>query len=157
MICVLTSSSAKKSPVSSMVGNLPLGNIYLMITPNSGLSSLITDTVCNKQYCGSSIDILKRWANHKSSCNKKSPTVTGLSAHFSKGCPAYNAPSQPHLKITLIDGCPAPPPKAGHSKMKSCSCQFCKKFVDLENRWICRLGLLTPPNGLNSREDITPS
>ena len=125
--------------------------------PNFWFIYIITDTACNKQYCGSSIDILKRWANHKSSCNRKSPTVTGLSAHFSKGCPAYNAPSQPHLKITLIDGFPAPPPKAGHSKKKSCSCHFCRKFIDLENRWICRLGLLDPPNGLNSREDIALS
>ena len=115
---------------------------------------IITDTACNKQYCGSTVNIRLRFANHKHSCNSKSPTATGLSVHFSKGCPEFNPPSQPHIKVTLVDGFPAPPPKSGHISSKSCKCTYCKKLIQLENQWICKMGLFQGPNGLNSREDI---
>lgn len=60
---------------------------------------LINDMSCHKQYTGSTNDIKKRWANHKSDCNislkadrckKLQPSdiakKTGLCRHFLKGC-----------------------------------------------------------------------
>ena len=121
---------------------------------------LITDTVCGKQYIGSSTDMRKRFANHKSSCNARSSTVTGLAAHFSNppGCPGYNYPKQPHIKVTLVDGFQASHSdltKKGHDfRVKNCHCIFCNKLNRLENEWIMKMGLFQGPLGLNSREDL---
>lgn len=128
--------------------------------PDLWLIYLITDTFCSKQYIGSTYDMRLRFANHKSTCNKKASQATGLATHFSKapGCPGYNSPNQSHLKVTLIDGIYAPKPelkKKGHKpNSKTCSCFFCQRLATLENQWICRMQLFQGPAGLNIREDF---
>ena len=42
----------------------------------------------------------------------------------------------------------------GHTGGVQCRCSECGRLLDLENKWICRLGSFHPPNGLNSRDEI---
>ena len=62
---------------------------------------LIEDEICMKQYIGSTTDLLKRWANHKSECNRKNEKIckTGLSRHFINGCNGDIDKSKSNLKI----------------------------------------------------------
>ena len=125
-------------------------------TPHFWFVYLITDTVCMKQYVGSTINLKSRWANHKSDCNSRKSLSTGLAKHFSMGCKGFQKKNQPHLRISIIDGLSTRDkiPVTHNSRLRICPCKLCIKLRHLESTWIFRLDLMnTFAGGLNSKED----
>ena len=116
---------------------------------------LIEDTHCNKQYVGSTTDMYGRWSNHKSGCNTGS-TKTGLSAHFTTGCPGDSGRDKQNLTVTLVDYMDVTKVEvetANHGGV-GCMCYLCDKLKDIEDDWIMKLGTFYYPTGLNKRDEI---
>ena len=125
---------------------------------------LINDNSCKLQYIGSTIELIGRWANHKSSCNSKwkknkvkNVRSTGLSGHFSMGCHGDEGKLKKNLKIILLDYYDTTNDKlkkAGHIKGAGCKCLECKHLKRLESEWMCKMGTLYGRTGLNTREEF---
>ena len=115
----------------------------------------IKDESCAKTYVGSTVDMYGRWSRHKSDCNRGS-TATGLSTHFSNGCPGDTGREKSHLFVTLLDSLDVTEEEvqaAQHGGV-GCVCSLCKKLKNLEDQWIMRLGCFYHPGGLNKRDEI---
>ena len=65
---------------------------------------LMEDTLCGKQYIGSTTDNCSRWSNAKSACNKADSNSTGLYKHFQDGCPNDTESEKSHIRVTLRTG-----------------------------------------------------
>ena len=96
-----------------------------------------------------------RWSGHKSTgntgCNK-----TGLSAHFSHGCPGDNGREKENLMVTLIDYLDVTfnqVQEENHGGV-GCTCTLCRKLKELEDTWMMRLGTFYHPGGFNKRDEI---
>ena len=116
---------------------------------------MIQDEFCHKQYVGSTTDMYGRWSTHKSDCNNGS-TKTGLSAHFTNGCPGDTGREKLNLTVTLVDFIDVTLEDvqgAGHGGV-GCECELCGKLKNLEDDWIMRLGSFYYPGGLNKRDKI---
>ena len=114
----------------------------------------IEDTPCHKLIVGSTSTPTLRWANHKSTCNKKSSKSTGLSKHFMEGtgCPNDVGKGKETLNVTLIDYMDTTKQKmldAGHEKGPQCQCTECIILKTLEDKWILKLGTFYGSSGLN--------
>ena len=115
----------------------------------------ICDEHCGKTYVGSTVDMYGRWAKHKSDCNRGS-TSTGLSTHFSVGCPGDTDRDKSHLSVTLLDYMDVTEEEvqgAQHGGV-GCVCTLCRKLKNLEDNWIMKLGCFYHPHGLNKRDEI---
>ena len=116
---------------------------------------LIQDETCNKQYVGSTTDMYGRWSSHKSSCNNGC-SKTGLSNHFTNGCPGDMGRNKMNLTVTLLDSMDVTQEevqRAGHGGV-GCECQLCSRLKKIEDDWIMRLGTFYYPGGLNKRDKI---
>lgn len=116
---------------------------------------LIEDTHCQKQYVGSTTDMYGRWGVHKSNCNTGC-TNTGLSAHFTHGCPGDTNREKENLQVTFVDYLDVTREQvqeANHGGV-GCICTLCGKLKELEDTWIMRLGTFFHPGGLNKRDEI---
>jgi hypothetical protein len=116
---------------------------------------LIEDEHCRRQYVGSTTDMYGRWAVHKSTCNTGS-TKTGLSAHFTHGCPGDTGKEKENLKVILLDFMDVTMEQvtAENHGGVGCVCTLCEKLKSLEDTWIMRLGTFFHPGGLNKRDEI---
>jgi hypothetical protein len=115
----------------------------------------IQDESCAKTYVGSTVDMYGRWSKHKSDCNRGS-TSTGLSTHFSMGCPGDTGREKSHLSVTLLDCMDVTEEEvqaAQHGGV-GCVCTLCRKLKNLEDQWIMKLGCFYHPGGLNKRDEI---
>ena len=115
----------------------------------------ICDEHCGKIYVGSTVDMYGRWAKHKSDCNRGS-TATGLSTHFSVGCPGDADREKSHLTVTLLDYMDVTEEEVLAVKHGGvgCICPLCRKLKNLEDNWIMKLGCFYHPHGLNKRDEI---
>ena len=104
---------------------------------------------------GSTTDMYGRWAVHKSTCNTGS-TKTGLSAHFTHGCPGDTGKEKENLKVILLDFMDVTMEQvtAENHGGVGCVCTLCEKLKSLEDTWIMRLGTFFHPGGLNKRDEI---
>ena len=105
----------------------------------------ITDEKCGRTYIGSTTDPLKRWRNHKSSCNNGPCTSSGLSKHFTfnGGCPNDPGREKETLVFTLVDYMDVSPEalvRAGHEGGAKCRCSECNRLKDLEDKFILKMG-----------------
>ena len=74
-----------------------------------------------------------------------------------EGCPGHKSEDLSHIKVTLLDHMDVTPMELRekkHTEKAGCRCELCEKLKDLEDKWICRLGTLSKPHGLNSRDEI---
>ena len=116
---------------------------------------MIHDEHCNKQYVGSTTDMYGRWSSHKSSCNNGC-NKTGLSNHFTHGCPGDTGRDKMNLTVTLLDYMDVTQEEvqhAGHGGV-GCECGLCGALKNKEDDWIMRLGTFYYPGGLNKRDEI---
>ena len=116
---------------------------------------MIEDNHCKKQYVGSTTDMYGRWSTHKSTCNTGC-TKTGLSAHFTHGCPGDTGRGKENLEVTLIDFLDVTleqVQQANHGGV-GCVCTLCRKLKNLEDTWMMRLGTFYHRGGLNKRDEI---
>ena len=120
----------------------------------------IQDLPCRKLIVGSTQNPVKRWANHKSTCNQPSTSnSTGLAKHFTQGggCPSDSGRQKETLNFTLVDHYDTTEGKleaAKHEKGAKCRCEECGKLKDLEDKIILKLGSFYGDSGLNSRDEI---
>ena len=95
---------------------------------------------CQAQYIGSTSNIPARWKNHKSTANTKKASCSGISKHFSEGCPNdQNDPKKLQLQITLIDSIITTPEaltEASHLPGPQCRCSECARLKSVEDDWI---------------------
>ena len=112
---------------------------------------------CQAQYVGSTTNVASRWKNHKYTANTRKASCSGISKHFSEGCPndQYDQKKM-QLRITLIDSIHTTPEKlteAGHIAGPQCRCTECSRLKSVEDDWICKLGTFYGKH-LNSRNEI---
>ena len=115
------------------------------------------DTLCKLQYVGSTTSMTHRWANTKSQCNSKTSNGTGLEEHFKMGCPNDIDAKKSHITITLLEHMDVKHEdilRLNHNNSPGCQCDLCQKLKEKEDKWICRMGTLHHPYGLNSRDEI---
>ena len=115
------------------------------------------DVPCSLQYVGSTNSMTHRWANTKKKCNDKNSSGTGLEAHFKAGCPCDTSVQKSHIKITLLEHMAITHEdliKHKHRDSPGCRCNLCGKLKHLEDKWICRMGTMHKPHGLNTRDEI---
>ena len=93
-----------------------------------------------------------RWAVHKSTCNTGS-TKTGLSAHFTHGCPGKEKENLKVILLDFMDVTMEQVTEENHGGV-GCVCTLCEKLKSLEDTWIMRLGTFFHPGGLNKRDEI---
>ena len=135
-------------------------NIHLPATQKLKLRWFVyleEDTLCNLQYVGSTSSMTHRWANTKSQCNKRNSKGTGLEEHFKDGCSRDTGVMKSHINITLLEHMDFTHDellKYKHVNSPGCQCDLCGKLKDKEDKWICRMGTLHKPHGLNSRDEI---
>jgi hypothetical protein len=82
--------------------------------------------------------------------------ATGLSAHFTVGCPGDTGRDKSNLSVTLLDymdGTEEQVQTEQHGGV-GCVCQLFKKLKELEDNWIMKLGCFYHPSGLNKRDEI---
>ena len=107
---------------------------------------------------GSTTDPAARWRNHKSTCNSKNSTSTGLSKHFKEGCPNDTGKDKETLDFTLIDYYETSKSKlikAKHEPGAKCRCSECENLKRIEDSWITKLGTFNEyGHGLNLRNEI---
>ena len=120
---------------------------------------LIEDSVCMKQYTGSTTDLVKRWANHKSQCNLKNPHTckTGLTRHFINGCEGDKNKNKDNLRITLLNYLDTTEQELKiekHIQGPGCKCRVCTKLRRLECKYIVNLGTISEKFGLNSKDEL---
>ena len=99
----------------------------------------IEDQPCQKMIIGSTQDPTKRWANYKTTCNKKSSKSSGLAKHFMEGCPFDPGVEKTTLSFSFLDFYDTTGEKllvAGHVPGPKCRCSECNNLKDLENKWI---------------------
>ena len=97
----------------------------------------IEDIPCHKQTVGSTTDPTSRWRTHKSTCNAKNSTSTGLSKHFMEGCPNDPGKEKETLDFTLIDHYDTTAAKlarAKHEPGPKCRCSECDHLKSLEDK-----------------------
>ena len=106
---------------------------------------------------GSTTNVCKRWANHKSTCNSQSSKSMGLANHFRNGgCKNDLGKQKTTLKFTLIDFYDTSEEallRAGHTGGVQCRCKECNNLLGVENKNILKLGTFYE-HGLNSRDEI---
>ena len=115
------------------------------------------DSSCGLQYVGSTSSLTHRWANTKKKCKDRNSNKTGLETHFMDGCPGQENRNLSHIRVTLLDHLDVTHDELKekcHKDKPGCRCELCDKLKDLEDKWICRLGTLNKPHGLNSRDEI---
>ena len=115
------------------------------------------DTLCGKQYVGSTNSITHRWANTKLQCKNRNSKGTGLEEHYRVGCPSDPGAELSQISITLLEHMEVSHEdilKYMHKNSPGCQCDLCKKLKEKEDKWICRMGTLHQPHGLNSRDEI---
>ena len=117
----------------------------------------INDVPCNKQIIGSTQDPKLRWANYKSTCNKRNSRSTGLCSHFMEGCPNDPGPDKMTLDFSLIDFFDTTQEqlkRSNHVQGPKCRCKECQKLKDLEDKWIMKVGSFYGKSALNNRNEI---
>ena len=117
----------------------------------------IHDIPCDKIIIGSTQDPKLRWANYKSSCNRKVSNKTGLSKHFMEGCPNDDGKRKQNLSVTLIDFYDTTTKnlvRAKHEAGPQCRCEECLNLKDLEDKWIMKVGSFYGKSGLNKRDEV---
>ena len=98
-----------------------------------------------------------QWANTKLQCNSRKSNGTGLEEHFKVGCPNDTGAKKSHISITLLDHMDITHEeifKFKHKNSPGFQCDLCHKLKEKEDKWICRMGTLHLPHGLNSRDEI---
>ena len=98
-----------------------------------------------------------RWANTKKKCNDRSSVGTGLEAHFKSGCPCDTGAEKSQIRITLLEHMTMTHEELiqqNHRDSPGCRCNLCGKLKSLEDKWICRIGTMHKPHGLNTRDEI---
>ena len=83
-------------------------------------------------------------------------TATGLSTHFSMGCPGDTGREKSHLSVTLLDFLDVTEEEvhaAQHGGV-GCVCTLCRKLKNMEDKWIMQLGCFYYHGGLNKRDEI---
>ena len=109
------------------------------------------------KYIGSTTNIPARWKNHKSTANTKKASCSGISKHFSEGCPNdQNDPKKLQLKITLLYSIITTPEaltEASHLPGPQCRCSECARLKSVEDDWICKMGTFFGKH-LNTRNEI---
>ena len=116
----------------------------------------IEDIPYQKQIVGSTTNPADRWRNHKSTCNLRKSSLTGLAKHFKLGCPNDRGKEKSTLDFTLIDFLDTSMEKltlAKHEPGVKCQCVECGKLKALEDFWILKLGTFHSEN-FNSRDEI---
>ena len=111
---------------------------------------------CQKQIVGSTTNPADRWRNHKSTCNLRKSSSTGLSKHFKQGCPNDMGKDKNTLDFTLLDFYDTTIEKltlAKHEPGAKCQCTECGNLKSLEDIWILKLGTFHSDN-FNSRDEI---
>ena len=93
---------------------------------------LIQDEHCNKQYVGSTTDMYGRWSSHKSGCNNGC-NKTGLSNHFTNGCPGDTGRNKMNLTVTLLES----------MDMTREEVQLCNELKNIEDDRMMKLGKRT--------------
>ena len=124
-------------------------------TQNPTIHGQVVHFHCNKQYVCSTMDMYGRWSSHKSDCNNGC-NKTGLSNHFTNGCPGDMGRDKMNLTVTLLDSMDVTleeVQRAGHGGV-GCECQLCSRLKNIEDDWIMRLGTFYYPGGLNKRDEI---
>ena len=135
-------------------------NVHLAATQEPKLRWFIyleEDTLYHLQYVRSTSSMTHRWANTKKMCNDKSSRGTGLEEHFKLGCSNNTGVKKSHINISLLEHMDVSHEdlvKADHRNSPGCQCDQCKKLKEKEDKWICRMGTLHKPHGLNSRDEI---
>ena len=119
----------------------------------------IEDMPCRKLIVGSTSSPTLRWANHKSTCNRRTSKSTGLSKHFMEGsgCPNDLGKNKETLKVTLIDFFDTTKQRllnAKHEKGAQCRCRECNALKTIEDKWILKLGTFYGSSGLNERDEL---
>ena len=135
-------------------------NIHLQATQKQKLRWFIyleEDTECHLQYVGSTNSMTHRWANTKKMCNDRKSNGTGLENHFLDGCPNDTGKDKLNVNITLLEHMDVTADEIrnqNHKEGPGCRCTLCEKLKELENKWICRMGTMHEPHGLNMRDEI---
>ena len=135
-------------------------NVHLPATQEPKLRWFVyleEDTSCALQYVGSTSSMTHRWANTKKMCNERASKGTGLEEQFKVGCPCDTGGKKSHIRITLLEHMNVTDEeltKANHRKSPGCQCYLCKRLKEKEDKWICRMGTMHIPHGLNSRDEI---
>ena len=98
-----------------------------------------------------------RRANTKLQYRNKNSKGTGLEEHYRVGCPCDPGAKLSQIRITLLEHMEVTHEdivNSGHNNSPGCQCDLCSKLKDKENKWICRMGTMHQPHGLNSRDEI---
>ena len=114
------------------------------------------------QYIGSTDSMTHRWANtksviHKLTSSQLTKASTGLAKHFRDGCNVFSCPELRHVRVTLLEHLNVSEDKlskASHKGGAGCRCSQCQKLLDLEYKWICRMGTYHGKFGLNDRTEM---
>ena len=142
-----------KSKVCQLLG-VGKVNCIVYMPPLDMLNAVYTP-VCIV-YVGSTTKPTDRWSTHKSHCNSKNSSSTGLSSHFRIGCPNDPGRDKTNLDVTLVDFYDTTETKlikAGHVPGPKCRCRECENLKLKEDRWILNLGTLYN-DGLNRRDEV---
>ena len=106
---------------------------------------------------GSTNLMTHRWANMKKKWNDKNSSGTGLEVHFKAGCPSGSCVQKSNIKITLLEHMAITHKELKehkHRESPGCRCNLCGKLKQLEDTWICCVGTMHKPHGLNTRDEI---
>ena len=135
-------------------------NVHLQATEKPKLKWFVyleEDIPCSLQYVGSTTSMTHRWANTKKKCNDRSSVGTGLEAHFKSGCPCDTGAEKSQIRITLLEHMTMTHEELlqqKHRDSPGCRCNLCGRLKSLEDKWICRIGTMHKPHGLNTRDEI---
>ena len=80
-----------------------------------------------------------------------------MEEHFKMGCPNDIDAKKSHITITLLEHMDVKHEdilRLNHNNSPGCQCDLCQKLKEKEDKWICRMGTLHHPYGLNSRDEI---
>ena len=113
-------------------------------------------------FIGSTDSMTHRWANTKSVINalvtnRSSKANTGLEKHFRDGCNVYSGPQLNHVKITLLEHMQLTEEeisRSSHQAGSGCRCSQCRRLLNIEYKWICRMGTYHGKFGLNDRSEM---
>ena len=114
------------------------------------------------QYIGSTDSMTHRWANTKSvidklTSNRAAKASTGLEKHFRDGCSQFSGPGLDHVKVTLLEHLDTNEDAlrtASHRGGAGCRCSECQRLLNLEYKWICRMGTYNGKYGLNDKTEM---
>ena len=111
----------------------PIKQSRTCTTPTSFMY-VVTCTIHNSLYVGSTTDFLARWRNHKSVAKLRKATKCGMADHVTR-CPHPDDPQLGFLMIVAVTG--------GREKIQ---------LIVRENYRLCNLGTIF--KGMNSRKDL---